>query len=489
MCILNRVLIAATLIMLAITSTLAATLTVTNTNDSGPGSLREAILTANANAGTDLIAFNIPGVGPHSIQPLSDLPTVTDSLTIDGYTQPGAIANTNPPGLGNNALLKIELDGSNTFCCNGLEFVAANSTVRGLVINRFFRGIGTLGLSAAGMKIQGNFIGTDVSGMLALSNANGIRMSDASDITIGGTLPDQGNLISGNGHGIVNLGGGVSGISVQGNLIGTDVSGTTELENGTGILSGTGMIIGGTMPGARNTISGNGTGLKLSSGNTVIGNFIGTDVTGILALPPTDGNSIGIELTSDNLVGGITAESRNVISGNGTGIKIRGSDNVVQGNFIGTDLTGTTEVSNGKGIDLFIGPKRNIVGGVAAGTGNLISGNGVGIRLIGGTTTDNRIEGNLIGTEVTGSANLGNQDDGISIESGARLNIIGGAASGAGNIISWNGGSGVVISSSQNLLQANTIRSNGLGGVLVESGIENADARLEYDLSFEAGLL
>ena len=148
MCILNRVLIAATLSMLAIASTLAATLTVTNTNDSGTGSLREAILIANANAGTDLIAFNIPGAGPHSIQPLSGLPIVTDSLAIDGYTQPGAIANTNPPGLGNNALLKIELDGSNTFCCNGLEFVAANSTVRGLVINRFWRGIGTLGLSA-----------------------------------------------------------------------------------------------------------------------------------------------------------------------------------------------------------------------------------------------------------------------------------------------------------------------------------------------------
>ena len=295
--ILDRVLIAVTLIVLATASAHAVTLTVTNTNDSGPGSLREAILAANANSGTDTIAFNIPGAGPHSIQPLSGLPTVTDSLTIDGYTQPGAIANTNPPGLGNNAVLKIELDGSNTFSSNGLDIAAANSTVRGLVINRFFRGLGTLGFSAAGSEIQGNFIGTDVSGTLALGNSNGIRMDGASDITIGGTLPDQGNLIS---------------------------------------------------------------------------------------------------------------------------------------------------------------------------------GNGVGIRLIGSTTTDNRIEGNLIGTDVTGTANLGNHD-GISIESGARLNIIGGAASGAGNIISWNGGSGVVIvQSSQNLLQANTIRSNGLGGVLVAFGVENA---------------
>ena len=80
----------------------AATFTVINTNDSGAGSLRQAILDANANPGTDLIEFNIPGTGPHTIQPISTLPTITDRVVIDGHTQPEASPNTNGPGLGLN---------------------------------------------------------------------------------------------------------------------------------------------------------------------------------------------------------------------------------------------------------------------------------------------------------------------------------------------------------------------------------------------------
>ncbi len=146
-----------------------AAFTVTNTNDAGAGSLRQAILDANANPGTDLIAFNIPGAGPHTIQPASNLPTITDPVVIDGYTQPGAFPNTNPVGLGLNTVLKIEIDGSflGGIQPTALEINIDNVTVRGLVINRFaFVGIRFLVPSPkiGNNIVEGNFIGTDVMG-------------------------------------------------------------------------------------------------------------------------------------------------------------------------------------------------------------------------------------------------------------------------------------------------------------------------------------
>ena len=155
-----------------------ASFTVTNTNDSGPGSLRQAILDANALGGTDTIAFNITTTDPgyitstdsFRIQPLSALPTITDPVIIDGYTQPGASPNTNGPGLGLNTVLKIELDGTNVGATfgHGLH-LASGSTVRGLAINRF-SGEGIF-LTASGNIIEGNFIGTNVVGTLDLGNA------------------------------------------------------------------------------------------------------------------------------------------------------------------------------------------------------------------------------------------------------------------------------------------------------------------------------
>ena len=142
--------------------------TVTNTNDSGVGSLRQAILDANANPGLDNINFAIPGAGPHTIQPTSGLPTITDPVIIDGYTQPGASLNTNGPGLGSNAVLKIELDGSNAGAgASGLTITAGNSTVQGLVINRFGQNGVLLG-TKGGNVLEGNFIGTDVTGTVDL---------------------------------------------------------------------------------------------------------------------------------------------------------------------------------------------------------------------------------------------------------------------------------------------------------------------------------
>ncbi|MBI3418499.1 MAG: hypothetical protein HY043_24675 [Verrucomicrobia bacterium] len=126
------------LVLLAATTTLSSgtTFTVTTTNDAGAGSLRQAIGDANASPGLDSIIFNIPGAGPHSIQPLSPLPTITDPVVIDGYTQPGASPNTLSQG--DNAVLVIELDGTSAGAgASGLTITSGGSTVSGLAINRF----------------------------------------------------------------------------------------------------------------------------------------------------------------------------------------------------------------------------------------------------------------------------------------------------------------------------------------------------------------
>lgn len=137
----------------------ASTFTVTNTNDAGAGSLRQAILNANASAGTDLIDFNIPGTGPHTIQPNSALPTITDPVVIDGTTEPDFAGTP-----------IIELDGTNAGEVDGLVITAGNSTVRGLVINRFLEANGIFLQTNGGNVIEGNFIGTDVTGTTVLPN-------------------------------------------------------------------------------------------------------------------------------------------------------------------------------------------------------------------------------------------------------------------------------------------------------------------------------
>src|SRR5947208_16287320 len=209
--------------------------TVINTNDSGTGSLRQAITDANSMRG-GTINFNIPGSGVHTISPLTVLPTITQTVTIDGYSQPGSSANTNPPTMGLNAVLLIELNGQFSGSNFGSLIVnAPNCTVRGLVINRFV-GDG-IRVCTDGNVFEGNFIGTDPTGTMAFGNGSGAVggivfgfCGTPSNCTIGGTTPDARNLISGNAANGISLGSG-SGNTVQGNLIGTDETGTLALGN------------------------------------------------------------------------------------------------------------------------------------------------------------------------------------------------------------------------------------------------------------------
>jgi CSLREA domain-containing protein len=344
----------------------SATLIVNTTDDADDGacdaahcSLREALIAPNTVPGRDAIAFNIPGAGPHTIRPISALPTVTDPVTIDGYSQPGARPNTNPPALGTNAVLKIELDGSLAGPgVDGLHIIAGPSRVRGLVINRFSDGIELSG--AGGNVIQGNFIGTDVPGTVALGNADhGIRIFLSSGNTIGGTAASARNIISGNAFNGIDIFsfGAETGNLIQGNLIGTDATGTVGLGNGTsgGLTSGVlinnvpGNVIGGPMPGARNVIADNALdGVTIvglgATNNRMDGNIIdGHTGVGIRITGGAQNNHFRRNTIMNNGIGGIRIES-DAGSGNEFGTSAAAGLNCIQGNtnFGFSNQTGET---------------------------------------------------------------------------------------------------------------------------------------------------
>jgi hypothetical protein len=231
----------------------AATFTVVNTNDSGAGSLRQAILDSNGTAATNMIAFNIPGTGLQLIKLLSALPEVIRPVTIDGFTQPGASANTLANG--NNANWLIELDGMMTGANSlGLRLGATDSSVRGLRIANFQR--------------QGIYISGDncvVAGCFIYSNRfGGIQLEEAEQSVVGGTARSDRNVISGNSSAGIIFDDGATFNQVSGNFIGTNPSGTGSLGNqGWGIyLTGhtSDARIGGTNAAEGNVIAFNSSG-------------------------------------------------------------------------------------------------------------------------------------------------------------------------------------------------------------------------------------
>jgi CSLREA domain-containing protein len=346
--------------------------------------LRAAIEQANALAGPDVIHFSIPGAGVHTIQPASGLPSITDPLTIDGYSQSGAAPNS--LAVGDNAVLLIEIDGSLAGSA-GLTVSTNACTIKGLVINRFpdigIRIDATGGGPLGGHTIQGNFVGTNPAGTVAAGNVvAGIFVRSPNNL-IGGSNPADRNVIAatgfpGSNQFVVNLkfeadfGATITGNVVQGNYIGTDASGTVPLSsaNGAGgimVLSGTtgqgGVIIGGFTPGASNVISGN--------------SFFGVD---ILSVPCTATNS-------------------NV---------------VVVGNFIGVNSAGNPLGNGQAGIDVGCGVINSTIGGIGAGAGNVIANNGASSSSGGGvvfesfqTSTGNAILGNSIYGNTASIANRG----------------------------------------------------------------------------------
>ena len=316
----------------------AATFTVTNTADTGAGSLRQAILDANASVGFDTIAFNIPGTGVHTITPVTELPYLTDPASIDGYTQPGASPNTD--SIGTNAVILIELDGGGTLGL-GLNFTgggASGSTVQGLAVGGFSAGIEVRG-GAENCVVRGNFLGTDAAGLLARPNGSGVEIGSNNNL-VGGTSPADRNLVSGNTAGTFSgallLDGLANNSTVQGNLVGTDATGLHALPNVGGLAAyGGGNTIGGTAPGAANVVSGNSLyGMWIEGSILVQGNLVGTTADGLGPLGnAVDG--INIHESDDSTIGGTSPGQGNLIAYNGNfGVNASGIRNSVRGNSI-----------------------------------------------------------------------------------------------------------------------------------------------------------
>ena len=392
--------------------------TVTNVNDDGPGSLRQAILDSNTSAGLNTISFSLSGAAPYVINVQSLLPAITNPVVLDGRSQTGyagtPLVAIDGGGLtGDGLILDLGSDGS---------------TIEGLDIANFQT---STGFDGAGIRIfsdnniiQANFLGTDPTGTSAgPGNYFGVFLDGASHNTVGGAAA-LGNLISGNGFGGV-------------------------------------LIYDDAQPAQQ---------------NLVIGNKIGTDVTGTVAIPNayTGDGGHGIDIyASGNTIGGIGAGEGNLISGNAAaGISLSQaatspSENVIQSNYIGTDVTGKIALGNaGEGIADNNG-LNNTIGGTATGAGNLISGNAAqGIALI--TTSGDLIAGNTIGTtpgKITDSRYnflpLGNLGAGISLTAGSTNNQIG--VPGAGNLIAANQNNGIDISASSDF---NSISGNAIGTTL-----------------------
>jgi uncharacterized repeat protein (TIGR01451 family) len=403
------------------------------------GSLRQFIKNANAigTAGgttANFSQFRIPAGllvgGIATIQPPIALPTLTDNgTTLDATTQATNIGDTNGVGP------EIEIYGGG-LVIDGFNLTSANNTIRGFLITRFNdttkRAIRITGAGATNNTIAGNYIGTNFSGAAAdatTSNAYGVGIeAGAASNTIGGTAAADRNLISGNAfRGVLIDGVGTNTNQVLGNYIGTNAAGTAAVANDAGIAISGGAqsnIIGSGAAGGRNVISGNT--------NDAIG-----------------------------------------IGGSGT------NANVVKGNYIGLDVNGANGLANGGvGVSIYSGAQSTQVGGTGANEGNLISSNTLfGVWISGSGSDSNTVQGNYIGTDVTGILNRGNGSHGIYISSAPNSNTVGGTGAGEANRIAFNGGDGVAIlfpmsGGDFNRISGNRIFSNtGLGIDLDPDGV------------------
>jgi titin len=440
-----------------------AVFTVTNVADSGAGSLRQAILKANATPGSNTIKFTI-GTGLQVIAPTSPLPAITNPVVIDGTTQPGF-----------SGTPLIDLDGlfAGT-SANGLVISAGMSTVKGLIVNAFTAS-GIVLSGKGGDTVHGNFLGTSANGTLSVPNGDaGVHVVNV------GSNQIIGNLIAGNtGFGVLITGAGAMKNVLQGNNIGITIGGNA-LPNGYGVFIGPGAksnTVGGATAAARNVISGNSVhGVVIAgagtSGNMIQGDYLGVNQAGTAAVANgLDGVVIQDGATNNILAG-------DLLSGNGLfAVLLSGAGttgNVIKTSLIGTTADGNSGLSNASGILLTDGASTNTI------TGNVLGANNNEIEIGGPATMHNVIQANLLGTNRAGTATLPTVN-GVLIFGGASNNLVGGATRALGNLISTANGQGVNlkdVGTSGNLVENDLIGTNPAGnaalgnltGIFVSNG-------------------
>jgi len=269
---------------------------------------------------------------------------------------------------------------------------------------------------------------------------------------------------------------------IAGNYLGTNLAGTASsgvtTNNDIYVLDAANTTIGGTAAGARNLISGSGAyGIRIdnSSSGTIQGNWIGTDATGTGAIANVSAG-VFLDNASGIVVGGTAAGTGNVISGGATGnpagpgygvyIGNTAFSNTVQGNYIGTDYTGTLDLGNKVGVYL-VQALTNQIGGTTAAARNIIAGNDTyGVQFTGSATQGNQFQGNWVGLNVNGVA-LAN-GVGVRIDGSAHDNTLGGTATGAGNVIGGNSLYGVQVDGATTT--GNVVQNNTIGSVANTSG-------------------
>lgn len=350
----------------------------------------------------------------------------------------------------------------------------------------------TIDASAAGVILEGN--GNLEYGIKVVSSSNLIKGLQIANFSAGdGLLIDYGghnsrierNVFNGNRNGIRIL--YASNAIISGNMIGTDAGGTVARGNEWGIVlsdEATFTRIGGLTTAERNIISGNTrTGVDLMgsscSWNEVLGNYIGTDITGSIAIPNGFAGVVVEMGARNNRIGGSTETERNVISGNThMGIILSDSQSVqnsITGNYIGTNAAGTAAMPNGGGI-LVWGPGFNRIGGGQPGEGNLISGNREkGISIGGVTAQDVLIFGNRIGTDMQGNPTLGNSMSGVYFYEGVKHNLLGGTGDSQRNIIrgNYNGVEIEQAGTRHNMIIGNLIANSSSAGIYISGFAEH----------------
>jgi hypothetical protein len=488
------------------------TFLVTTVEDSVPGSLRLAIRLANETPGLDKIAFALPGTGVQTIIPGSKLPDLTDSVVIDGTTQPGYAGSP-----------VIMIDGTRVPAgTNALVIMGGGTTVRGLAIGNFLpnginNGFAIVLDSLGGNTIEGCYLGTDATGMTAHPNAAGIGVFGGSGGNrIGGADAAARNIISGNLYdGIQISTGSAGGNRIRGNYIGLKSNSYDPLGNHWhGIfIDASHDSIGGSFPGEGNAVVDNDLpGIYVGANatrTTIQGNGIGCNFTYYVSL--LGNHSEGLMIAgSDHLIGGTGPLASNSIDGSlGAGILLIGGGatrDTVLNNFVGADLGFSHGASRGNATGIYI---LNAPGNYIA--GNEVSNNaGDGMLIQGSSSRGTIIQRNIIGSTgnfyVTGSGNSG---VGVHIIN-APGNLVGGALTGMGNVITlntrgvaiegdtakgnlvvrntigpdpyagngntstWgNRSDGVFISASQDTIRENTISYNHGCGILDSTGSEN----------------